>query len=320
MPYGEIVGLDRCLAVLRRSLATGKTAHAYLFEGVEGCGKRKTALAFIEAVFCGQEEGCGSCPSCRKVALLQHPDLHLVEPDGDFIKIDQVRQLQKELSLRPFEASRKACIIDGVDRLNPAAGNALLKTLEEPPGSALIILVTANPGAVLPTILSRCQQLHFPALPQACVEDFLVTSGYAPDTARTAASLSGGSMKKAIEIAAEESLADRKGLLERIGSLSVREITPLFTAAEELAGDKTKALETLDLLTTYLRDILLMQGGVRDVVNGDLLPLIEQSATRFTQEDVMERIGHVFEARYALQRNVNPRLTLEVLFMRLAEQ
>ena len=104
MPYGEILGQENSLAVLRRSLATGRTAHAYLFEGTDGCGKKKTALAFIEAVFCGRDEGCGSCPSCRKIAKLQHPDLHLVEPDGDFIKIDQVRQLQRELSLRPFEA------------------------------------------------------------------------------------------------------------------------------------------------------------------------------------------------------------------------
>lgn len=320
MPYGEILGQEHSLTVLRRSLATGKTAHAYLFEGIEGCGKRKTALAFIEALFCGRDEGCGSCPSCRKLARLQHPDLHLVEPDGDFIKIDQVRQLQRELSFRPFEAPRKACVIDGADRLNPAAGNALLKTLEEPPGSALIILVTAKPDAMLPTVLSRCQRLHFPALPEQTVEEFLVKTGCAPETARIAASLAGGSLKNALEISADEALADRKELLERIGALSTRDIAPLFAAAEELAGDKEKALETLDLLTTYLRDILLRQGGSSEVVNGDLLSLIERNAARFSLEEVMERIGRVFEARSALQRNVNPRLALEVLFMRLADQ
>jgi DNA polymerase-3 subunit delta' len=320
MPYGEILGQDNCLAVLRRSLATGRTAHAYLFEGIEGCGKKKTALAFIEAIFCGRDEGCGSCPSCRKIAKLQHPDLHLVEPDGDFIKIDQVRQLQRELSFRPFEAPRKACIIDDADRLNPASGNALLKTLEEPPGSALIILVTANADAVLPTIRSRCQRLHFPALPQKTVEEFLVKTGCAPETARIAAALAGGSLKKGIEISADEALADRKDVLERIGSLSTREITPLFAAAEELAENKDKALETLDLLAAYLRDILLTQGGSPEVINGDLLPLIERNAGQYSSEEVMERIGRVFEARYALQRNVNPRLALEVLFMRLAEQ
>jgi DNA polymerase-3 subunit delta' len=318
MPYGDILGQETCLAVLRRSLAAGRTAHAYLFEGVEGCGKYKTAVAFVEALFCGRPEGCGVCPSCRKVAKLQHPDLHLVEPDGDFIKIDQVRQLQRELSLRPFEAPRKACIINAADRLNPSSGNALLKTLEEPPGNALIILVTANPRGMLPTILSRCQQLHFPALPQKTVEEFLLASGCLPETARTAASLAGGSLKKGLEISAEEGLTGRSALLERIGALSLTEITPLFDAAEELGKEKDRTLETIDLLTTYMRDILLMQGGSRELVNGDLTGLIEQEASRLTADDVMARIDHVFEARNAIQRNVNPRLVLEVLFMRLA--
>ncbi len=320
MPYGDILGQEGCLTLLRRTLEKGKTAHAYLFEGIEGCGKKKSAVAFIEAVFCGRDEGCGQCASCRRIAQLQHPDLHLVEPDGAFIKIDQIRELQKALSYRPYEAPRKACIIDGVDRLNSAAGNALLKTLEEPPGNALIILLTAHVGAVLPTILSRCQRLHFPALPQTAVEEFLLGRDCAPETARIAASLAGGSLEKALEISAEEALADRKKLLERLDSLSTLEMAPLFSAAEELAGDKEKAMETLDLLATYLRDLLLMRGGSAELVNSDLLPLIERNVSRFSLDDIMERIGNVFEARHALQRNVNPRLALEVLFMRLAQQ
>jgi DNA polymerase III subunit delta' len=319
MPYGDILGQEACLSVLRRSLARGKIAHAYLFEGIEGCGKNKCALAFIEALFCGRDEGCSQCPSCRKLARFQHPDLHTVEPDGAFIKIDQIRELQKDLSLRPYEAPRKACIIDSVDRLNPAAGNALLKTLEEPPGDALIILLTAQVGSVLPTILSRCQRLRFPALPQPAVEQFLLGRGITPETARTAASLAEGSMKKALEISEEEALADRKALLSRLDMLTVREMAPLFAAAEELGGNREKAQEALDLLTAYLRDIMLMQGGSQELVNRDLADLIERNAARFSPEKTMERIESVLEARNALQRNVNPRLALEVLFMRLAE-
>ena len=320
MPYGEIAGQENCLTILRRSLATGKTAHAYLFEGIEGCGKRKTAIAFIEAMFCGREEGCGSCPSCRKIAKLQHPDLHLIEPDGEYIKIDQVRQLQRELALRPFEAPRKACIIDHAERLNPAAGNALLKTLEEPPGSALIILVTGKASAVLPTILSRCQQLHFPALSQEIIEKHLLESGSTAETARIAAALAGGSMKKAFEVSAEQALDARMGILERIDSLSTGDIAPLFAAAEEFSRDKESIPDMLDLLVTYLRDILLMQAGSRELVNADLVQLIERNALRWSPEQIMERIRHVFAARFALQRNVNPRLALDLLFMRLGEQ
>jgi DNA polymerase III subunit delta' len=320
MPYGDILGQETCLAVLRRSLARGKIAHAYLFEGIEGCGKKKCALAFIEALFCGRDEGCGQCSSCRRIARLQHPDLHLLEPDGAFIKIDQIRELQKDLALRPYEAPRKACIIDGVDRLNPAAGNALLKTLEEPPGEALIILLTAHVGGVLPTILSRCQRLRFPALPQTAVEQLLLGRGCSPENARTAAALAGGSIKTAIDISEEEALADRKALLERIDALTTREMGPLFAAAEELGRDREKTEEMLDLLTAYQRDVMLMQGGSRELVNGDLVTLIERHAARFSPDETMDRISAILGARAALQRNVNPRLALEVLFMRLAGQ
>jgi DNA polymerase-3 subunit delta' len=319
MPFTGILGQDNSIALLSRSLATGKIAHAYLFDGIEGCGKKMTALAVIEAVFCGGSEGCGHCPSCHKVAALQHPDLHLVEPDGAFIKIDQIRELQRELSFRPFEATKKACIIDGADRLNPAAGNALLKTLEEPPGNALLILITANPDGVLPTVLSRCQRLHFAALPEAAIESILRERGTAPEAARIVASLAGGSMGKAIEIGEESALIERKSFLEMVGTLSLGEITPLFAMAEELAGDKEHTLELLGLLTTFLRDALLMRCGDSRVVNTDLLSLVEREAAQFSGNEIMERIGHVTETRAAISCNVNTRLALEVLFMRLAE-
>ena len=320
MPFTPILGQDSCITMLRRSLATGRLAHAYLFEGIEGCGKKATALALIEAVFCGRDEGCGSCPSCAKIARLQHPDLHLVEPDGAFIKIDQIRELQKELAYRPFEAPKKACIIDGAERLNPAAGNALLKTLEEPPGNALIILVTEQSSSVLPTILSRCQRLHFQALSQETIAACLDRQGIDSESARVAALLAGGSMKKAMGIAKETVLTERKEILERLSALSLREITPLFATAEELASDKDKVAELLGLLTSYLRDMLILKGGGDGIANIDLLPMLERESARITQERIMERIGHVAAARQALVRNVNSRLTLEVLFMRLAEQ
>jgi DNA polymerase-3 subunit delta' len=319
MPFADIVGQDGNIAILQRSLASGRIAHAYLFDGIEGCGKKKTALALVAALFCEQGKGCSSCPPCRKIASLQHPDLHLIEPDGAFIKIDQIRELQRELSLRPFEAPRKACIIEAADRLNPASGNALLKTLEEPPGHALIMLLTANIGGVLPTILSRCQQLHFPALPETLIADFLRNRGNTPEMAGIAASLAGGSLTKAIEIGAEETLASRRHFLEQVTAFSLQEIAPLFAAAEELATDRETAFEKLELLTAFLRDVLHLQGGMLEVVNTDLLPLLRREADKRSAVSTMERIERVVETRHAIQRNVNLRLALEVLFMRLAE-
>lgn len=318
MAFSTIIGLDGTLGLLRRSLRSGRVAHAYLFEGIEGCGKKKAALAFIEALFCGKEDGCGTCPSCRKIAALQHPDLHLVEPDGSFIKIEQIRELQKQLSFRPFEAPKKACIIDGAERLNAAAGNALLKTLEEPPGNALLILISASASELLPTIVSRCQQLHFPALPHAAIEQHLLQEGIPAETAKIAASLAGGSIGKALEVTREESVQRRASLLERLATLSLGNIAPLFAAAEEQAADKESAREMLELLILFYRDALLYASGGEDLANRDLLPLIERTARSTPRPRLLEKLQQIEEARQALSRNINTRLALDVLFMRLA--
>ncbi len=320
MPFSDIIGQDTSVALLRRSLASKRVAHAYLFSGIEGCGKRKTALAFIEAAFCPTRDGCGTCSSCRKIAALQHPDLHLIEPDGQFIKIDQIRELQNALAYRPYEAPKKACIIDGAERLNPAAGNALLKTLEEPPGNALIILVASQRSMVLPTILSRCQSLVFHSLPQEVIETQLLHIGYPTESSRIAASLAGGSLKKALDIVAENALTGRKEFLERVLTLSLHNITTLFSTAEEFAREKENVIDMLDILTSFLRDILLFIETGSEAVHADLTPLIQLEAVRLSTKKVMNLIDRVAEAHRALRRNVNARLTLEVLFMRFAER
>jgi DNA polymerase-3 subunit delta' len=320
MPFSDIIGQTTPVSVLRRSLAADRIAHAYIFNGIDGCGKRKTALAFVEAIFCNGIEGCGSCPACRKVASRQHPDLHIIEPEGAFIKIDQIRDLQKELSYRPFEAPKKVCIMESADKLNPAAANAFLKTLEEPPGSALLILLTTNMEAVLPTILSRCQCLSFSPLSLEAIEEYLRKTGIPAETAQISASLAGGSLQKALEVSKDESIQKRGDILTRIGSLSQEEITPLFTLAEELGNERDKAIEVLDMLTLFWRDVLLMQNGIPDPANCDMLPLLKKEAEQSTPEKTMDKIELITRSRKALQRNVNPRLALEVLFMGLAER
>ena len=310
MPFSDIKGQNAQVSLLKRSLDCGKIAHAYLFEGIEGCGKRKTAMALVKAIFCKDGQGCGRCPACRKVAALQHPDLHILEPDGSFIKIDQIRDLQRELSYRPFEASKKVCIMEAVERLNPAAANAFLKTLEEPPGNALLILLTTNSAAVLPTILSRCQRLSFLPLSSELIEESLRETGLPAETAKIAASLAGGSMKRALEISGEDTLRKRNHILERIGSLSTREISPLFTLAEELGSDRDGAIEVLDLLTVFWREVLLVQSGGMDPANGDVMPLLSETVGRTTPEKTMEKIELVSRSRQARTRSVGCRRSM----------
>lgn len=318
MPFSEVIGQDTAIAVLRRSISMGRVSHAYLFSGIEGCGKKKSALAFIQAVFCGRDEACGVCSSCRKVANGQHPDLHILEPDGAFIKIDQVRELQKELSYRPFEAAKKACIIDGADKLNLSSGNALLKTLEEPPGDALIILIAPERSAVLQTILSRCQALQFQPLSVELIEERLVRDKFSAEAARVAATLSGGSLRRGIEIATDGVLEGRGSFLTRIIALNLQEVAALFTAAEEFAADKEGLPGLLELLLSFLRDILIYRSTPGALANADLEQLIAREAARCSEGRIMELIEHLIAMRRMLARNVNARLALEVFFMRFA--
>jgi len=315
MPFAEVVGQERAVSVLRRSIAMGRVAHAYLFTGIEGCGKKKTALAFVQAVFCGKDEACGVCPSCRKLAAGQHPDLHTLEADGAFIKIDQIRDLQKELSYRPFEAPKKACIIDGAERLNLSSGNALLKTLEEPPGDALMILLTPQPAAVLQTILSRCQPLGFQPLSAELIEERLLRDRFAPEAARVAATLAAGSLSRAMDIAADGALQGRDGFLTRVVTLTPGEIAPLFAAAEEFAADKEGLPGILELLLSFLRDVLLYPSTPQAIANADLEQLIAKEAAQCPPGRVMALIEEVMNVRRLLSRNVNARLALEVFFM-----
>jgi DNA polymerase-3 subunit delta' len=318
MPFTGIAGHSASIATIRRTLASGRTAHAYLFSGPDGVGKKKIATAFIEALFCGNDEGCGTCPSCKKIASGNHPDIHLLEPDGQFIKVDQVRDLQKELAYRPYEAPRKACIIDGADRFNPSSGNSLLKTLEEPPGNAIIILLCSNADAVLPTIRSRCQLISISGVPAEELVRHLSAQGFAAETAGVAAALSGGSFAKALALCNEEIMTERTALIRSACSLSNKSLTGVFEFSEQFDKDREKTLQALDILISFWRDMLHLRNGVNEHLNSDLAPLIEQETWKRSTENLLFGIENLTRTRQAILRNANVRLAMDVVSMQLA--
>ncbi|MBP1728441.1 MAG: polymerase delta prime subunit [Deltaproteobacteria bacterium] len=318
MSFAEIAGHKKNIAVIERILGSARVAHAYLFSGPEGVGKQKTALAFIQHLFCAEGRGCGSCSSCRKIASGNHPDIHTVLPDGQFIKIDQVRALQKELSYRPYEAVRKACIIDGAERLNQSSGNALLKTLEEPPGNAIMILLTAAVENVLPTIRSRCQQLAFAGVPADDIEALLLARGVDADNARVAAALADGSVARAIDFCSDSSGTDRREMIERACRISRQDMSSIFAFGELFDKEREKALQTLELLLGFWRDMLHFHSGAEAAVNRDVPDLLAGEAARRSSAAIMEGIENLLKTRQAIQRNANVRLAMDVLGMKLA--
>jgi len=318
--FARILGHERQKEILARAVATDRLAQAYLFDGPEGVGKALVAQALTRLVFCEERSGCGNCPACRKVDHHNHPDLHLLEADGKTIKIEQVRELQREMSLRPLEAPRKVALIADAEKLTQAAGNALLKTLEEPNGAALFVLLTHQPERLLPTIRSRCQRLTFGHLPLEKLKTSLTERlGLDETEGHLLANLAEGSFKKALGRDREFFVERRRDLLKRVTALSSGSVIPLLELAKELIDDKESLPDVLEILLAFYRDLLLHAHArpELELVNIDLMEKIHREAARNSIGGLLHKLEAVIACRRHLERNVNPQLAVEVMLMHL---
>jgi len=318
--FANIVDHDRQKEILRLALQNNRLAHAYLFDGPEGVGKKLMALSLARALLCEEGEGCGECPACRKVDHLNHPDLHLVVPDGAQIKIDQIRKLQQEISLRPLEATVRICLIDGAESLNVAASNALLKTLEEPLPGTLLILLSAKPEMLLDTIRSRCQRLRFNRLSRSRLAGILEHRlGLTEAEALVMAALSNGSFKQAFGENRELYLEQRKKLINSLISLSNGSIFPLFELAQQLADDKEHLTDILDIFQSFYRDLLLIlhHRPENELVNIDLRETLYAQSRNERTSGLLKKLESLDRARLHLQRNVNRQLAMEAMLMEM---
>jgi DNA polymerase-3 subunit delta' len=320
MTFDTITGHDRQKTILLRAIERRRIAHAYLFSGPDGVGKKLMAVAFARALLCQTGEGCGHCAACRKVDHDNHPDIHSLNSHGAAIKIEQIRDLQKKLSLRPLEGERKICLIDGAEQFTTGAANALLKTLEEPQSGTLIILLTSQPEKLLSTIRSRCQNLPFLRLPKQLLATILAQQLELNETEATVlAALSEGSFKKALGPNRELYLEKRRKLIQSLSALSSGSIIPTFTFADELETEKELLYDILDIFQAFYRDLLLLKHNspVDELVNIDLLDILNPQVESTTITGLLDKLKALETARYHLQRNVNRRLALEVMLMRV---
>ena len=175
MSFRDIRGHEKQIGILQNALARNRTPHAYLFCGMRGIGKKAAALAVAKAMNCkrGSRDACDACPSCLKIDHRNHPDVVIIEPEGQFIRIQAVRDLQDQMKFRPFEGGTRVFILVDADKMNSTAANALLKTLEEPNRNNLLILISPRPYQLPMTILSRCQMLRFSPLSRETVFQYL---------------------------------------------------------------------------------------------------------------------------------------------------
>lgn len=332
--WNEIEGQDAAKAVLERAVDTERVHHAYLFCGPDGVGKRQCALAFAAVLNCKArkdafEPQCGKCTNCVRIASNQHPDLLLVEAQGQFIKIDQVRVVQKAASHRPYESRFQVIIIDEAHRMTDEAANALLKTLEEPPLTMRIILVSSQPHLMLDTIRSRCQMLTFaslnPEILSRLVQNLEGAAELDQDSRRVAAQLAEGSLGRAKLVLDSGILEKRKSALSLLGNLNIDHPASLIDAAESFGRSRDDLRETLEIFRILLRDILLARtvpdsGWQALAINTDLQDEVQALAARTNLDALLVGLEAVGKASDLVDRNVNTTLIAEELLLNLSPQ
>ncbi|RLA95400.1 MAG: DNA polymerase III subunit delta' [Deltaproteobacteria bacterium] len=325
MSFQHIRGHERILKILTRIIETRRLAHAYLFSGPEGIGKRLTALAFSKIILCSSESkgSCGNCPDCIQVDQSNHPDLILVEPQEGKITVDNIRNIKRELSRKSFAGGYKLCIINNAEKMNENSQNALLKTLEEPSPATTIILITSQPYLLLPTIISRCQHLKFQPLSlSSATEVVMKKGGFEPQIASFLVALSGGSPGKALKLNIDSFKELRKAWINYLGLLSKVQNEDILKFAEEFSHDKEISDLKLNFLRLWYRDIILYKiyGNTDHLLNKDKTSEIASQSSFWSLKDLLEILVLIEEYQQNLERNANFQLTMETLFMKLNQK
>jgi DNA polymerase-3 subunit delta' len=345
MRLADVLGHGRVRALLGATLRARRVPPALLLSGPEGVGKRTTALALAQALVCeagAEGDACGTCAHCRRVGragesltalrkqaeeatdperrnVMLHPDLVFAEPRRTATRtelvVDQVRGLLKVIESRPFEARARAVIVDDAHALNEQAANALLKSLEEPPPTSYVLLVTAAPQGLLPTIRSRCQVLRFGPLPAAVLEERLRSvEGLSADEARLRAALCAGSLGAALAFESEAFREKRSELLDLL------ERAPAFSGLERLeAAEKLEQADepqlALTALRSLLRDLAALRGGAGEetLLNRDEAERLAAVARGPLGARALEVSALIADTRTALKENANKLLSMDLV-------
>lgn len=326
-----VVGHEWPVATLSHHIRTGRLQHAYLLSGTSSIGKQTLAVAFTRAMLCTKTEGpCHDsiyCRTCSLVATHKHPDVHMLSPveTGRFIStgkigIDAVRELVHRLSLKPLETKRRVAIISNFEAAARPAADALLKTLEEPPGNAIIIITTDSHSSLPSTIVSRCTQLPMRPIPFSVVERALCEHwGASSEQSATLARISGGRLGWAVRSLSDETINEnRSAQFSDLLSLLPASRVDRFVIAKDLTKDREALFATLDLWGCWWRDVMHIAADANTpLINVDKHTEVTIAANQLTAGEAARAVTAVHTAQAQLKRNANPRLVLEVLMLEI---
>jgi DNA polymerase-3 subunit delta' len=325
MGFDQFQGNSSLLDTLRKQLQSGRLPHSLLFAGPEGVGKRMLALFLAKAVNCqrpGGNDFCGQCTSCQKIEAGTHPDLREIEPDGQFIKIEQTRELSREVFFTPFEARRRFFLVNQAERLKIEAANSLLKTLEEPPGTSHLILITSRPEELLSTIRSRCQTYRFSPLPPSVTEMLLrEKSKVSPEQLPLLARLCEGSVGRALSLDLDRYLEQRDEMLLLLSyclpELSYVKVSRILIP---LSKNKENFSGYMNILFGLLRDLLLLKTKLPSsaLTNLDIVSQLEDLSSKVDIKNLQEAVQILDHLESGAKRNINKALAMDQFVLKLS--
>ena len=333
----NMLGHEWAVDMLHQHAARGDVRHAYLFCGPPGLGRRTLALRLAQALNCTQPIAagipCGHCRDCKQIEAMQHPDLNVIVPtipdpdnrkelipapngNGE-IRVQQIRDFQKTFNLKPYQSKYRVTLFLNFEKANDSAANALLKTLEEAPAHAILLLTADTPEQLLPTIVSRCEILRLRALPISAIESDLLERGVEDERARLLAHISGGRPGYARKLVDDATVLEKRE--ERLNDLQTLLPAPRvekFHYAEKLAKDKDVMRQTILIWLSYWRDVMLRVAQAETpLVNIDRNMEIEFLAGRLNLSAARRVVSDLESALEKMDKNVNARLIAEVLLL-----
>lgn len=311
MKRGEWVGQDGKMEQLMRSVQAGRIVHALLFSGPRGTGKRTAARWFAQTMLCKSEDRpCGVCPACKRFLAGTHPDVKVIQPEKNAIKVDVIRELLDYLSVRPYEGGKHIVIIEQADKMNGSAQNALLKTLENPVGDVMFFLLTEAPGGLLSTILSRCQNVRFSPLSVDECAYVLQKKGMEQQRAFLLAGLAQGSVGRVLEMDGDETFFElRSRVLKSLEALNGD--ASVAYAASMLIDEKGLEHKVLEIMEFWARDLMAVQNGAEPFERSEIERLAKSKLNG------VRLLRAVMLARQQLSANVSWINVLESMYFGL---
>lgn len=323
--FTEIVGHEQIKEHMQAAIRDKKPFHAYLFQGEEGVGKEALARTFAAGLQCQSESAdkpCKECVSCRQMESGNQPDVIWVTREKASLGVDEIReQLCNTMDIKPFSSPYKIYLVPEAEKMTEAAQNALLKTIEEPPEYGIVILMTSNISALLPTIQSRCLTMEFRPLSTAVVESYVKEHCQVPDyQARASAAFAQGNLGKAMRYAKSEDFIERKDhIISLLRHVEQMDLSEMLAVIKDLGTRKDEVRDYIDLMVLWYRDVLLFKAtkDINQLLFQDEASYISREASYRSYEKIEEILQAFEKAKVRLRANVNFDITMELMLLTL---